>query len=137
MKKISEHLITYTCVSVTLTLIVTCLFNLISHTDIWYYSHWLILIATIAALYAVQFGVVEKIEFKSARMYHLTIFAVWYAGLFAFLFGTGWMGFRIQNIMIFTAVFFLCFILLQRYSRHRIQLQADEINRILKEHQND
>lgn len=132
MKNIFKYLIPYTCISVTIVLIVTSIFNLLAGDDIWYYAEWLLMIGTMFVLYAIQFGTIERFEFKTAIGYYAAGFFVWYAGLGVYLFGTGWMGFYLKNVIVYTVIMIVVFILLRKYNQIYIRFQSDEINQRLK-----
>lgn len=132
MKKIFRYLIPYTSISITIVLIMTSIFNLIEQNDTWYYSEWLFMIITVFVLYAIQFGVIEPYEFKTVIGYYLSVFAVWYIGLGVYLFGSKWMGLHVKNIVIYTIIMIIGFIVLRKYNQLYIRLQAEEINQKLK-----
>lgn len=132
MKKIFRYLIPYTSISITIVLIMTSIFNLIEQNNTWYYSEWLFMIITVFVLYAIQFGVIEPYEFKTVIGYYLSVFAVWYIGLGVYLFGSKWMGLHVKNIVVYTIIMIIGFIVLRKYNQLYIRLQAEEINQKLK-----
>jgi hypothetical protein len=121
--------------SVTIALIATSLFNLLVGEQTWYYSRWLLMIGTIAALYCIQFGIMNRLEWKGAISYNIAEFVFWYVGLGAYLFGSGWMSIRLQNLVVYTGIMILSSLTLNRYHQVQVQLCAEEINKALEDEQ--
>lgn len=132
MKTLIKSIIPYTAMGTTLALLVTAIYNLIVGMDVRYYTNWLILICGIFLLYGIQFGVIERLEFKNSILYYVVVYAVWYLGLGTVLVITGWMGFGRKNMVIYTLVMTICYVLLYRYSFKKTQIAADEINALIE-----
>lgn len=136
MKILTEKVIPMTTLLVTLMLITVSISNLIfGGGDLTVYINILEFTGCYFLLSCVEYFILGKIEFKSSASYNASSFIIWYAVLGACNFGLGWSGISWKNLVVYTMLFIIFFICVQKYSYYRLRRNAEEINRLLAENQ--
>lgn len=133
MKFCSEKIIPHTAVVSVIIIILSAVFGIVNGDDNReLYIDLLCMIAMIALLSWVEFGVLSQIEFRKAAYYLIASFLLWYVGIGLFLFGRNWWGFHASNLLQYSVITILVYTLVTRWNIKRLQKDAEEINDILK-----
>lgn len=134
MEHFKYRIFPHVALIVFLFMIGTSVFGIISQNENKaLYLKFLILVFTVSILAFLEFDIWQKIEFKRIGKYYLCSCLSWYMGMGIFVFGTKWMGWRMENVIFYTLLFVVFYGFADRWSVKKTKKDAEKINEWLKE----
>ena len=93
---------------------------------------FLLMVIGIAVISVIEFGVLERIEFRRVRSYYICSFVTWYLGMGAVVFGTGWMGLHAANVLQYTVITMVVYGAVTSMNIKKTERDAQEINELIQ-----
>lgn len=121
------------CISFTLVIICSSIWNIATSNDpIIYHRFILELVGTISLLTMIAY-LLNKIEFKKWVHFWILQGIINYTVSFTAGYFLNWFGFRILNIVVFTSIFFIAYLAIVFYTYQNQKQEEELINRLIEQ----
>ena len=132
MKTLVKHVLPQTGLFTIVLILISALYNIIENSPAKpLFVKLIILIACAFILSCLEFYLYNKKLFRSYKVLLFTSILTWYIGIGGVMMLTGWMGFSLSNLVIYTIEFSLIYYGFLCYNSYRLKKDAEEINEAL------
>lgn len=130
MKRILKAYIPSACITFSLTILITCLINLLQGNIGIYYSWVLQVFAFIVIVDVIDYAL-GNVDFYSYSTYFITELILTYIAMLLFGYFCNWFSFTIHSLTVISLIFLIVYSCVHSYFYKMSRIQAEEINNLL------
>lgn len=132
MKTLIKHILPQTGLFTIVFILISAFYNIAENSPAKpLFIRLLIFIAGAFIFSCLEFYLYNRKHFRSYKALLFTSVLTWYIGIGGLMIVTGWMGFHLHNVIIFTIEFALVYYGFMLYNSYRLKRDAEEINEAL------
>ena len=132
MKTLVKHVLPQTGLFTTVVILISAFYNIVENSSLKpLFMKLLIIIAVGFVLTCMEYYLFNFRYFSSYNLLRFTSVLTWYVGIGGVMILTGWMGYHLSSLLIYTAEFALVYYGFLRYNTYRLKKDAEEINEAL------
>lgn len=132
MKTLVKHVLPQTGLFTIVFILISAFYNIVDNSPLKLLFIKLLLIIAIAfILNCLEFYLYNRKHFRSYNTLFFTSVVSWYIGIGGVMILTGWMGYGLSNLIIYTIEFALIYYGFMLYNSYRLKKDAEEINEAL------
>ncbi|MBE5950770.1 MAG: DUF3021 domain-containing protein [Lachnospiraceae bacterium] len=132
MKTLVKHVLPQTGLFTIVFILISAFYNITENSPLKPLFIKLLLIIAIAfTLSCLEFFLYNRKHFRSYNALFFTSVASWYIGVGGIMILTGWMGYSLSHLIIYTIEFAFIYYGFMLYNSYRLKKDAEEINEAL------
>ena len=132
MKTLVKHVLPQTGLFTIVVILISAIYNITANSPFKpLFIKLLIIIAGAFVLHCLEYYIFNYKYFRSYKVLLITSVFTWYIGIGGLMILSGWMGYRLSNLIMYTVEFALVYYGFLRYNRYRLKKDAEEINEAL------
>ena len=132
MKTLVKHVLPQTGLFTIVFILISAFYNIAENSPLKpLFINLLLIIAIAFTLSCLEFFLYNRKHFRSYNALLFTSVASWYIGIGGIMILTGWMGYSLSHLIIYTIEFALIYYGFMLYNSYRLKKDAEEINEAL------
>lgn len=134
LRKVIPQAFILTCI----TMIWTAIYNIAVNSEMkGFYIRFLLMLFCFCVGSVVDSLMQRYLESQKPSVHYVISFIVWFTGVGMFLFISGWMGLNLKSLAIYTVLFVVVFVGMDKYNRYHLRKDVEEMNRLLERRKGD